>query len=205
MGLGSYIYKNRIVQQHKNIEPVLCELFNTVKPARVIEIGTSYAGLTLLLRDTLDKIGLNESKLVSFDKIVKFNDINKLNSISNLEIKIENIFEYLKGGTVFKLICDRTKDFIQQPGPTIIFCDGGNKIAEFNCLAEHIKPGDIILAHDYIENKQIFESTFKDKIWNWCEVTEDKILKCCEVYNLKPFMQDKFQNVVWACRIKELL
>lgn len=85
------------------------------------------------------------------------------------------------------MICKKN---IQGEGRTVLFVDGGNKKIEFNCLAEYIKPGDIILAHDYVCTKEEFINDYKDKIWDWGEITEEGIEESCKKYNLQPFMEE---------------
>lgn len=48
----------------------------------------------------------------------------------------------------------RTVDFVSSwmramPGPVIIFCDGGNKPRELSLYAPLIRPGDVLIGHDY--------------------------------------------------------
>ena len=95
------------------------------------------------------------------------------------------------------------KDFIQSTGNTIVLCDGGNKIAEFNILSEFLKSGDIILAHDYAFDNATFRSEIKGKYWNWHEISESDILPCIKQYNLKSYMKETFEKAVWVCKIKQ--
>ena len=64
---GWYPYKGTTTLQHANIATPLKALFNAVKPSQVLEIGTSYGGLTLLIRDLLDEVGLEQSDFRSYD------------------------------------------------------------------------------------------------------------------------------------------
>jgi hypothetical protein len=94
------------------------------------------------------------------------------------------------------------KDFIQSEGTTLVLCDGGNKISEFNLISPLLKEGDIIMAHDYIDTIENFEQNFKNKIWNWCEIKESDISEISEKENLVPFYQEHFNKVVWVCKQK---
>ena len=201
---GSSIYKNRIIQQHKDVNIYLEELFKQTNPDRVLEIGTSYGGFSLMLRDTLDELKLEKTPVVTYDVMVKFKDVDKFNEIKNLKFVLKNIFVSTdQTGRQYKLNCEETKQLIQSPGRTIIFVDGGNKKAEFNCLAEYIKPGDIILAHDYVVSKEVFKEKYFGQVWNWCEITESDITQSCETFGLVPFLQEQFEKVVWASKIKK--
>lgn len=86
--------------------------------------------------------------------------------LSGIDVRIENIFynDYTS--------CNREViDCIQKAGTTVVLCDGGNKIKEFNLLSRYLKTDDFILAHDYAESKEIFYSTIYRNRWNWCEIT----------------------------------
>lgn len=41
-------------------------------------------------------------------------------------------------------------DLIQQPGISVVLCDGGDKPREMNLFAEYLKPGDVIASHDWM-------------------------------------------------------
>ena len=116
-----------------------------------------------------------------------------------IDIRVENIFT--EGFLDFD---QEVKDYIQQDGITIVLCDGGWKIGEFNVISKYIKNGDFILAHDYAENKEVFESKILNKIWNWHEIADSDISQASEENNLKIYDKDTFENVVWTCRRKEL-
>jgi hypothetical protein len=94
-------------------------------------------------------------------------------------------------------------NYIQGDGITIVLCDGGWKIGEFNLISNYIKNGDFILAHDYAEDKEKFELKIKNKIWNWHEISESDIFDACERNNLQDYQRNIFESVVWVCKIKE--
>ena len=114
-----------------------------------------------------------------------------------IDVRVENIFNEDWSGVKQDVI-----DFVQQDGLTIVLCDGGWKIGEFKIFSKLIKDGDYILAHDYSISKEIYESEIKDKIWNWCEITESDIQESVTENNLKFYNQDKFSQAVWVCKVK---
>ena len=75
-------------------------------------------------------------------------------------------------------------------------------VGEFNVLSKYIKSGDFILAHDYAENKEVFEEKIKGKIWNWHEISDSDISQATLENNLEIYNKDTFENVVWTCRKK---
>jgi len=118
----------------------------------------------------------------------------------NIEIIIENIFS-----KSYKEIekPEMVESFIKREGTTLILCDGGSKINEFNLLSKYLKSGDIIMAHDYVDTNENFLKNYKNKIWNWREIGDEHIKNTCEKYNLKSYMKETFDKVVWVCKIKE--
>jgi predicted O-methyltransferase YrrM len=196
---GFTSYKGIMLQQHEDYQKVFSKLLEDTKPARILEIGTGAGGLTLFLRDKLNEIGLRETYIKSYDVNTTSFD-NNVHDLTNLELSKENLFG---GGNEFILERgDLIEPYIKSEGLTIVLCDGGNKIKEFNQISPLLKSGDIIMAHDYCENSNLFESDYKDKIWNWCEIQERDIETICQQENLEDFMKEYFNKIVWVCKIK---
>jgi cephalosporin hydroxylase len=186
-------YKDIIIQQHENVSEVFSNLFLKVKPKRILEIGTAYGGLSILLRDILDNLNMTDTSIRTYD-IFKHHSLN----YENIDFKIENIFN----DQYSELISDDVTSYIKQEGVSIVLCDGHHKKEEFNVLSKYIKNGDIIMAHDYSPSIEYFEEYIKDNIWDWCEIVDLDIEQSVLNYNLKPFMFDEFKDVVWCCKIK---
>jgi len=149
---GWYTYKDTTTLQHKDIGNYLKKLFETTKPSQILEIGTSFGGLTLLIRDLLDDSNLSESDLRSYD-VMETNRFHLQEAIKNkskIDFRIENIFNHMYD----TLISEEVIEYMQQEGVTILLCDGGSKKNEFNIFAKYLKKGDIIIAHDYSLNSE---------------------------------------------------
>ena len=202
-GHTSYISKitpnfRLTMQQKPEVSGAFEKLLKEIKPKQIIEIGTAGGGTTLSIRETLDEIGLEKTDIKSFE--VKehkwFPEMRK----RNIEIIVENIFSHS-----YKEIekPEMVESFIGREGTTLVLCDGGSKVNEFIILSKYLKSGDIIMAHDYVDTKENFLENYRDKIWNWREIGEEDIKETCEKYNLKSFMKETFDKVVWVCKIKE--
>lgn len=197
---GFFVYRNLATMQHSSIEEKFLKLITTLKPTKVLEIGTSSGGLTLMLRDILDTNGLESTRLVSYD----INDPKYLRHYidegANIELKIESVFNHtydkLENG-------QEVIDLISSEGTTLVLCDGGNKKNEFKILSDYLKIGDVIMAHDYAPNEEYFQEHIHSKIWNWLEIRDSDINDACLKNNLTPYMDDDFKQVVWVCKIKE--
>jgi cephalosporin hydroxylase len=173
------------------------ELFKKTVPSRVLEIGTSFGGTTQFIREKLNELHLESSEVRSYDVNEKKWYDKQRNT--GIDIRIENIFSKSYKELINP---DDVKEFIAREGTTIVLCDGGSKKDEFRLLAQFLKRGDIIMAHDYIDTQENFTENYYDKIWNWREIGIEHIQPVCDEYSLVPFMQEEFNEAVWACRKK---
>jgi hypothetical protein len=190
-------YKGYTAQQVDDFYPTIKKFLEEVRPARVLEIGTAGGGFILAVRDILDEMGLTNVPVKTFD-VVESPYYKGLRS-HNVEVNIENIFDQPYLNLVKP---ERIVPYIQEEGTTVVFCDGGHKIGEFNSIAPHIKTGDFILAHDYIDTWDNFQTNYRDKIWNWCEVEEKYIEKTSIEQGLEFYNKEEFDKIVWVCKKK---
>lgn len=189
---GYTSYKGLTAQQHDDVFKVMAEFVKDIKPARVLEIGTAGGGFTLFLRDMLPGIPIRTYEVNDRDFYEKL----RKNSI---DVIIKNIFNHAYNKLEEP---EEIVPYIQQEGTTLVLCDGGHKIGEFNCIAPLLKKGDYIMAHDYVYSHSTYIQEFKDKIWNWCEIEEKDIKETSEENNLHPYNQENFNRVVWVCKVK---
>jgi hypothetical protein len=194
---GHTSYRGYIAQQHDDVFGIFEEFITKIKPNQILEIGTAGGGFILFLRDVLNKIGLENTEIKSFDVLpcLWYDAIRE----NNIEINIENIFDHPYMSLEKP---ELVVPFIKQEGTTLVLCDGGFKIGEFRMLSEHLKVGDFIMAHDYIDTVENFEANYKDKIWNWCEIKDSDISEPSEKNNLESYNKENFDKVVWVCRQK---
>jgi hypothetical protein len=187
-------FRGHTAQQSHNAYQVFYDFISEVKPVRILEIGTALGGFTEFLKIITDELNLN-TKILSYDISERpwYNQMIE----KGIDVRVENIFNEDWTGVKQDVV-----DFVQQDGLTIVLCDGGWKIGEFKIFSKLIKNNDFILAHDYSISKEIYELEIKDKIWNWCEITESDIQESVIEHNLKSYNQDKFSQAVWVCKIK---
>ncbi len=181
-------------QQNYNAFEVFYNFIKETQPKRILEIGTSNGGFTQFLKYSCDRLGLN-THVVSLDIHEKswYSDITNM----GVDLRIENIFK-----DNYQDIPQNYKDLIQEEGVTIILCDGGDKVREFNLLSKFMKSGDYILGHDYAYNREKFEKDIYMKIWNWHELSESDIETCSQENNLTDYNREIFESVVWVCKKK---
>jgi cephalosporin hydroxylase len=181
-------------QQHHDVFGVFYNFLKETKPSRILEIGTALGGFTQFLKIALNDLN-NPAKILSYD--IHRMDWYKDLEANGIDVRVENVF-----GDNYSTVNQEVIDFIQADGTTIVLCDGGNKVGEFNLLSKYIKNGDFILAHDYVDNTENFISNYKDKIWNWHEIADNNIDQACSDNNLKSYNKEVFDKVVWVCKIK---
>lgn len=196
---GHMGYKGLTAMQHRSFYTVFDKFLSDIKPERILEIGTAGGGTTLALNDIM--VRLNLPNRVRSYEVNNNPDYEKLYS-AGIDLRIENIFNH-----AYDSLNEETRDdvinYMQSPGTTLVLCDGGHKIGEFNELSRYLKVGDYIMAHDYAESQEYFYANIRNKIWDWCEITEEHIKEASEKYNLKRYMAEEFQSIVWVCKVKE--
>ena len=177
------------MSQAENMPLVLNRFLSKYKPQTIIEIGTFKGGLSALF----------QSYSLSFNKTFVTYDIK--DHISNQDLH-NSLKTNKKISDVFNLETqNEIKHLIQQEGVTVIFCDGGNKIKEFNIFSKYLKKGDFILAHDYSKTIEFFNEKIKNKVWDWCEITDLDIQDACIENSLEKVFEE-FDYVATTCRVK---
>lgn len=189
------VYNGWGAQQNPDIFEVLHNFFKEIKPKQILEIGTSIGGLTTYIHYVCGILGI-DSKLISYD-ILEYDWYGEMRD-NGIDVRVEDVFK-----NDYAEVKQEVIDFIQKDGTTLILCDGGNKIGEFNLLSNFMKKGDFIMAHDYAENETTFKNDIYMKIWNWHEISDKDIDVACLKNNLKTYNKEIFDKVVWVCKIKE--
>ena len=197
MVTGHFNYQDLIISQHKDVGLVFDKLIKQIKPKQVLEIGTADGGLTLMIRHLLNDNGLNGTLIRTYDILEQINLKNK--NVDGIEIITKSPFNHPYSDLEYP---DEIREFVQREGTTLVLCDGGFKINEFILISKFLKVDDVIMAHDYAEDSEIFKEEIENKIWNWHEIQYSDISGACENNNLDSYMDDEFQKVVWVCKMK---
>lgn len=151
------------------------------KPTTVIEIGTGVGGFSAMLSGAQ---ALHRGNFITIDigheQAYPMADTNCLS---------------MQGVDCFSRI-PFIQDAIQfTRGKVFVLCDGGNKDKEWNTFAPFLKPGDVIGAHDWINDRI---PNFCPNYWSWSEVSEFSL----NLSGMAPFMPEWFDKSAWFVRQK---
>lgn len=187
-------FMNHCAQQSHFAYQVFYDFLAEVKPSRILEIGTALGGFTQFLNICKKDLNL-KTYILSYDIHSRSWYEEMINN--GIDVRVEDIFYENFSGCKQEVI-----DFITKDGTTVVLCDGGYKIGEFNLLSKYIKRGDYILAHDYSTNKEAFDESVNGKIWNWMEIQESDIAEACKINNLEDYRKREFNGAAWVCKKK---
>jgi hypothetical protein len=128
------------------------------EPECIIEFGTGRGGLTALF-------GIygwfGGAKIHSLDIKEPLSCIPAFSALG-IEFHLVDIFsEYAQ---------EKISSWINNNGKVLLFCDNGKKKKEFNVFAPMLKVGDIIMAHDYAETKEVFIEQIAGTHWGCHEI-----------------------------------
>ncbi len=193
------LYKDIKTQQNPNTFQVFENFFTTENFDYVIEIGTSYGGLSLFLHD---QSLIHKFKFISYDwsgfkKGSWDNRRNALREMFNNEIPFDfrdkNVFEH--ANEIIEIL---------KNNKCLLLCDGGDKAKEFNIFGEHLTLGSYIMAHDYAIDSDVFDNEIRNKVWNWFEIQDSDIQETMDKNNIvKSNYFEQFKLVAWIQCIKK--
>lgn len=178
---GGGLYKGIFTQQNKNFYPAFEKLFAQENIVRVLEIGTATGGFIRAVRD------LTDAEIITYD-ILETKHKATLEE-NNISVNVKSVFDDF----------DNVEDYISGKGQVLVLCDGGNKIKEFEVFSRMLKSGDIIMAHDYSRDENLYQAYIKNHVWRWCEIQYKDIALSVETQNLEPVLTEEFQEAVWTC------
>lgn len=161
----------------------LLEELKKLNIQQVIEIGTNRGGLSLLLA----KI----AETYTFD----------IEEWEPKELR-QKLFSQVNNLTFIKQDCFNSsylKRLLSNDKKTLLVCDGGNKINEFNYFAPYLNQGDLISCHDYFPNKVDYN------YWVTCEIKYSDIKLTCQSEKLIPILKELSYKAAWGLFEKQSL
>ena len=183
-------YKNIPVQQNPLAFQEFENFFSKEKFDHVIEIGTSYGGLSLFLHE---QSLLHTFKFTTYD--ISIERIEKIWTDNiPFDFRVEDCFSDKTRTDVIEIL---------QSGKCLLLCDGGDKPKEFNVFGEYLTKGSYIMGHDYSPNKEYFNEITKRRVWKWFEIQDSDIKEVMNTYSIKKSDYfEKFRDIAWISCIK---
>jgi hypothetical protein len=203
------------MQQHPNAPRAINQLLLDYNFSTIIELGTHDGGLSTLLalycylskmpascKNTNEPVLYKNNthhktpkEFFTFDNTVR--DQTSINLIEALGGKF---FQY-DVLTNEKCISE-VGNLIRKQGRTLLLCDNGDKVKEFNIYSKFLKRGDIIMSHDFFENEQQFEQAKSEERWFSWETKLDDIKQACTDNSIINIHKEIFNECVWFCGMK---
>lgn len=184
-------YKGIPVQQNPLAFQEFENFFNQEKFDYVIEIGTSYGGLSLFL---YEQSLVHKFKFITYD-ISTVRVEAKWQDPVPFDFRVEDCFSDKTKADIIKILKSKK---------CLVLCDGGDKPKEFNLFGEFLSKGSYIMGHDYSPNRNYFDEITKRKVWKWFEIQDSDVKEVMDAYNIKKSDYfEKFRDVAWISCIKE--
>ena len=160
------------------------------RPARIVELGTGPGGMAVILKRYCDTAG---AQFITYDRQSAAAAHGQF-AAARIDFRVKDFSERF---TVAEIARE-----LQQPGLTVLLCDGGDKACDVNTFADYLKPGDLVLAHDYAPSLEVFRRDIAGRLWSWCEVTDADLADASKRNALEEVLPDAFHPAVWTCRVK---
>lgn len=158
--------------------------------ARIIEIGTGSGGLSAQLQLYCAAVGAAFITYDHRDNRFREGVFDRL----GIDLRVRDVeHEFVRAEIAREL---------QRPGLSVLLCDGPSKINEVRTFAPFMKPGDLILAHDYAPTKARFDAEIRGRFWSWCEITDDDVAGTIRACALEPVLPEMFGPAAWMCSVK---
>lgn len=189
-GKDHFLYKNHVTMQTPVAMEIFDEFFKYNKFDNIIEIGTAGGGWSIYLKE--HAIAMN-ALFVTYD----------------IQNRPEKKSEFLDMGIDFRLqdalsqkSIDEIRNILSNGGRNAIFCDGGDKILEFNTFSYMLKDGDFIFAHDYSPTYEYLVNTMRGKYWDWGEIMDEHIQECMNENRIIKYLPEYFIPSAWVAAYK---
>ncbi len=166
-------------------------------PERIVEYGTAMGGLTRCFGRWAF---LTDAKVLSIDSSVSgyatMEDFPKHKALmEQLPIELLDMNEYNQE------CYDRVQDFTKDH-KALFFTDGGNKPAEFRWCARILKPGDLLVTHDYGMTQKELDDVTLPGFWKETgHIREEQAQRVIDEFNLETVFDDELRGGVTTTRL----
>ncbi len=161
------------------------------QPARIIELGTGSGGLSVLFHLWALTHG---AAFTTYDIGVQHTGARGLFARLGVDARQRDLEAPFTIAEIARAI--------QEPGVTLLVCDGPDKPGEVARFVPHLKTGDLVMAHDYAASRDEFLRRADTRTWNWCEITERDIAAVVDAHALEAVCPDTLAPAAWTCKVK---
>ena len=177
----------------------ISEICQSHVPERIVEYGTASGGLTRLLGRWAF---ITDAKVLSIEN----NTYAGLLGLDKLAKLLEELpIELLKANEYDQTTFDRVQEFAAE-GKTMFYCDGGNKPLELRSCASILKPGDLLVTHDYMpEVTNLGDINLPKLLAEVAFIPKRKADAVIEKYNLKKVFENYLGENEDGVRLTRLL
>lgn len=172
--------------------------------ANIIEIGSSYNGLSVFLalycnlspKTPHTPRNPNKPQFYSFDiEVRNFDGVVFLRQMGA---------NFILGDTLNdQNVIAGIRQLIGAPGRTLLICDGGDKIKEFELYAPFLKQGDYVLVHDYAKDTAEAAKKKAAGIWGFHESNLAALQPTISSANVQEVFEEEFYDAAFFCGRKE--
>lgn len=172
------------MSQSRLAVPSWSYFFEHVPAARIIELGTNCGGFSICLGIMGKQWGFHVTTF----------DLGENPKDSTL---IPGWFDFLgiqfyRADVLSEPTIHQISEMIKLPGVTVLACDNGNKIKEWQIYSKFLKPGDCILAHDLHPDCYPYEG-----LWGWGEIRVEDVKDIILENDLWPYLYDEMAYGAW--------
>ncbi len=126
---------------------LILDAINRNNVTRFVEVGVHKGGLCAILAHSTEHMPKFHYLGVEIDGQIVDATVNKLFHPLVVEQDIRQL--WIRDAHEPETITAIADWIRRDPGPALVYCDGGDKIKEFNLYAPIIRRGDFIAAHDF--------------------------------------------------------
>jgi hypothetical protein len=168
--------------------PAFWRLFRETPFDLVVELGTGCGVFALFL----DEYKPRRARFVTYDLV------------DRRSVFIRTRTYDLRLGDIFTLptILDVWAQ-VQTSRKVLILCDGPTPPVEFRIYSSLLRPGDVIMLHNYAESVDYFQRAIDGKHWTKCLWFHSHIADVCQRQRLQPVRRDLFELLCWGAFEKQ--
>ena len=161
------------------------------RPARILEIGTGCGGLSVLFHLFA---AISGTSFTTYDVAPHATGARGMFSRLGVDARLGDLDQAFTRADIARRI--------QGAGVTLLVCDGPDKAGEVALFTPYLKPGDLVMAHDYAVSRDQFTRHGVGRTWNYCEITEQDIAAVVTTHGLEPVCADVLTPAAWMCKVK---